>query len=42
MKEQLYPLAIEVYEMASVGLDIKELEQALSTINKMTVNLKKT
>lgn len=42
LKEQLYPWALEVYDMASTGLEITELQQGMALLNKMIVNLKKT
>lgn len=40
LKEQLYPWATEVYEMATVDLDISNLESSVNLLNKMIYSLK--
>ncbi|HAL81024.1 MAG TPA: MarR family transcriptional regulator [Mucilaginibacter sp.] len=40
LKEQLYPLANEVYEIASDEIGINELKNSILVLNKMIDNLK--
>jgi DNA-binding MarR family transcriptional regulator len=42
LKEQLYPWAMEVYEMASEDARTEDLERAVSLLNRMTGKLRKT
>jgi DNA-binding MarR family transcriptional regulator len=42
LKDQLYPWALEAYEVAAEGIDLAEIEQSMSVLNKMIANLKKT
>lgn len=41
LKDKLYPWAIEVYEVASAGIERPALEQAMTIINQMAARLKK-